>query len=103
MLKTLYNNLRTSIPEIPFNCKDFQGFNASQLNTACQILKINGYIFVCELTDGATKAASIGKWLPQFGCLNLGSEFVEGGLHLNMLCFNDHLIYIKNLKSLFNQ
>ena len=44
-VKILYDTLRTSMPELPYNCKHFQGFNDSQLDTACQKLKINGYIF----------------------------------------------------------
>ena len=28
-VKTLYNNLRASMPELPFDCMDFRGFNVS--------------------------------------------------------------------------
>ena len=41
-VKTLYGDLRTSMPELPSYCKDFRGFNTSQLNTACEKLTYTG-------------------------------------------------------------
>ena len=52
-VKTLHSELRSRMPELSINSKDFRGFNLTQLNIACQRLKVNGYIFDCDLTaDG---------------------------------------------------
>ena len=51
-VKILYMELRKHIPELPANLKHFRGFNLVQLNKACQHLKINGFIFNCEMTTG---------------------------------------------------
>ena len=65
------------MPELPVISKDFRGFNLQQLNIACQHLKINGFIFDCEVTaDGFN-----GK--P--GCLSWRSEYVEGVFEL--ICY----------------
>ena len=94
-IKALYTELRFYMPELPVNSKDFRGFNLQQLNTACQHLKINGFIFDCEVsTDGFN-----GK--P--GCLAWRSENVESGLRVNILRYKDHLMYIKNINALFKQ
>ena len=94
-VKILYDTLGTSMPVLHYDCKHFWCFNASQLDTACQNLKINGYIFDCELTNKGRQGKD--------GCLSWRSKYVEGGIRLNMLQYNDHLIYIKNLNTLFKQ
>ena len=45
-------------PELPQNCKDFQGFNLEQLDRVCSHFKISGFIFDCEVDV-------IGKLAPQ--------------------------------------
>ena len=37
------------------------------------------------------------------GCLNWQSEFVEGGIRINMLRYENHLMFIKDIKCLFKQ
>ena len=59
------------MPELPANCKDFRGFDLNQLDTACQKLKMNGYIFDCELTDEGRNGSA--------GCLSWRSKFVDSG------------------------
>ena len=84
-----------NMPELPLNAKAFRGFDLTQSNIACQHFKINGFIFDWEISaDGFN-----GK--P--GCLNWRSDFVEGGTRINMLRYESHLMYIKNIKCLFKQ
>ena len=84
------------MPEIPNNCKDFGGFILEQLEMACLKIKINGYIFICELTDeGQPKHAGCLKWYNIF--------FVYGWTQLNMLRDENHLMFIKELKPLYKQ
>ena len=57
--------------------------------------KINGYIFDRKLNDAGTVGSP--------GCLQWRSKHVEAGLRLNMLRFERHLMFIKKIKSLFEQ
>ena len=60
--KALYAELQTYMPVLPPNAKDFRGFDLQQLNTACQHLKINGFIFDCEVSANGFNGKP--------GCLN---------------------------------
>ena len=70
------------MPQIPTNSKGFHGFNLVQLNKACQHLNINGFIFDCEVTMGGYEG--------QPGCLKWRSDFVEGGMRINVLHYDGH-------------
>ena len=62
---------------------------------ACQHLKVNGYIFDCELTADGVEG--------RLGSLSWRSEFVEGGLRINMVRYEGHLMHIKDIKTFFNK
>ena len=94
-VKRLYAELRSRMPELPANSKGFRGFNLMQLNKACQHLKVNGYIFDCEVTANGVEGHP--------GCLNWCSDFVEGSTRINMLCYEGHLMFIKDIKTFFKQ
>ena len=66
------------MPELPVNSKDFRDFDLVQLNVACQHLKVNGYIFDCELS------ASGNDGVP--GCLSWRCKHVEGAFEL--ICYD---------------
>ena len=90
-VKMLYAMLRVRMPELPAHSKDFRGFNTDQLNIACHHLKINGFIFYCEVTaDGVDWHAGRLAWR---------SDFVEGGTRVNMSRYKKHLMFIKNIKN----
>ena len=83
------------MPYLPVDPKRFFGFDKTELNKVCRFLNVNAYIFDCEVTDGGSKGSP--------GCLNWRSEFVEGGIRINMLRYENHLMFIKDLKCLFKQ
>ena len=94
-VKELYAELQVRMPELPVNTKDFRGFNLMQLNKACQHLKINGYIFDCDVTTDGVKGRP--------GCLQWRINFVEGGTQINMLHYEGHLMFIKEINTFFKQ
>ena len=56
---------------------------------------IDAYIFDCEITvDGFERHP---------GCLAWHSDFVEGGTRINMLRYKKHLMFIKDIKTVFKQ
>ena len=83
------------MPEMPANSKHFRGFNTEQLNKVCQHLKINRFIFDCKTTARGFEEHP--------GCLAWCSNFVEGGTRINMLRYKKHLMFIKDIKTLFKQ
>ena len=93
-VKTCYDKLwHNHMHDIPQNCKDFCGFNLEQLDSACQQLYINTYIFDYEITSRGCNGSPV--------CLSWHSKFVESDIRLNMLRYEGHLMFIKELKSLF--
>ena len=48
-VNAVYSELRVHTSELQVNSKLFRGFDHIQLNKARQHLKVNGYIFDCEL------------------------------------------------------
>ena len=94
-VKKLYADLRVNMPDLRLDSKQFRGFDKSDLNRACRYLKVNAYIFDCELSDGGNKGSP--------ACLNWRSDFIEGGIRINMLEYENHLMFIKDLKCLFKQ
>ena len=51
-VKTLYDMLRTSMPELPYHSKNFQRFTLDEMALVCATLGNNGFIFNAELRDG---------------------------------------------------
>ena len=94
-VKALYATLRENMPELPLASKQFRGFDRESLNKACGYLKVNAYIFNCDLSNGGINGAP--------GCLDWRSDVIEDGIRINMLEYENHLMYIKDLKCLFNQ
>ena len=94
-VKKLYADLRVNMPDLPLDSKQFCGFDKSDLNRAYRYLNVNAYIFDCELSDGGNKGS--------LACLNWRSDFIEGGIRINMLEYENHLMFIKDLKCLFKQ
>ena len=80
---------------MPVDPNRFYGFDETELNKACRFLKVIAYIFDWEVTDGWFKGSP--------GCLNWRSTFVEGGIRINMLRYEKHLMFIKDIKCLFKQ
>ena len=64
-----------------------------QLNKACQHLKINGFIFDCEVTADGAEGCLV--------CLSWRRSFAEGGTWINMLRYDGHLMFIKEIKTFF--
>ena len=96
-LDFLYDKLCVNcFPHFPENSHDFEpGFSFTQIYQACQFLKINAFIYEWNVDVDRKKGKAAG--------LRWRSSQVEGNLRLNMVMSNRHLIYIKKLKSLFNQ
>ena len=94
-VKTLYTTLRVNMPELLLDSKQFCGFDRANLNRACHFLNINTYILDCALSDARNTGS--------LACLNWRSDFIEGGIRINMLEYQNHLMFIKDLKCLFKQ
>ena len=70
-------------------------FFFTQIDQACQLLKISAFIYEYDVDVTRKKGNAAG--------LTWRSLQFEGNLHLNMLMYNGHLMYIKKLKVLFKQ
>ena len=85
-VKMLYTTLRANMPDLPLDSKQFRGFDKADLNRACRYLNVNAYIFDCELSDSGNTGSP--------ACLNWRSDFIQGGVHINMLEYQNHEIVL---------
>ena len=94
-VNTLYSELRVHMCELPLSSKVFGSFDLTRLNEACQHLNVNAYILDCELTANGDAGTP--------GCLRWRSQHIAGGIRVNMFWFEQHLMFINNIKLLFKQ